>query len=118
MYQHDVFYQVPKNRYEEIVDWARANTYWERVDAMDGWRRIDSDITVEEYMQKRKESNFVHDVIIHRKGYPEWADKSNPWNQEHWCILVGGSLSDLYLFVYVDESKLEELLTKFNLVEL
>jgi hypothetical protein len=115
MYYQDIFYKFDKEQFADIVKWAVENAYLTRVDIMDGWTRKATEYTPEYYMEQRETSRFIHDVVIYRRGYDYW--KAPEHFSTNWCIEIGSCTDNLYLFVYVDENKLDELINKFNLKE-
>ena len=117
LHHPDIFYKFDKKQFDEILKYAIENCFDFKIDILKSFKRETYDLSFDEYFELRKKADFVHDVIIHRKGYDEW--KNDEFFKNNWCIEIGSRISsnigDLFIFIYLKEEKLQELIEKYNL---
>lgn len=119
-FYHDIFYNFNPEQFEEIVEWTKENSYQYFIDIKENssWSRVRANKTIEEFMKKRESSKYKHDVVIYRRGYEDWRD--NKWFPHSWCIEIGSRIDvtggDLFLFIYVKDDKLQEMIDKFKFI--
>jgi hypothetical protein len=115
-YYSDIFYSFNLDVFLDIIRWGVENAYSVKVQVLNSSRRVDTDLTIDQYLEIREESKFKHDVVIYRRGHPDW--KNNEFFNTSWCIEIGSCTDKHFLFIYVKEDKLQELINKFNLIVL
>jgi hypothetical protein len=144
IYHNDVFYDIKNVKMEEVFEWALSKfDYKMSIEKLEGFfREKENDITYKEFMNLRKSAVFMYEVIIHRKGYGSMkeggrAERIPPpclpirrkgygsmkEDRYRWCIEIGSSITvqdknghkDLFLFIYLPESYLGELISIFDL---
>lgn len=118
-FYQNIFYNFNPEQFEEIVEWSKENNYEHHIDIKENnsWSRVKTNKTIEDFMKERESSKFIHDIVIYRRGYENWRD--NEWFPHNWCIEIGSRIDikgcDLFLFIYVKDDKLQEMIDKFNL---
>lgn len=119
-YYNDIFYRVDDLSLEDkikIIDKAKELSFKWNVDVLDcavSWGRQRIDMSYDNIMKKFNDS--CHFVVIHRRGYEDWKDKEHFDNR--WCGEIGFSTMtgvSNYLWVWLSEENLENLISIFNL---
>jgi hypothetical protein len=123
MWLQDVFYKVDKlslSKKIEIMNYAKSICFKWWVDKLDcsvSISRQKIDMSFDEIIEKF--TNKCHFVIIHRRGDTKWKDKDKDNLYDEWCGEIGfctmGLGIDYYLWIYITEEQLENLINKFNL---
>ena len=116
MHHQHIFYKFKPEQFLDIVEWGKEKAYMTRVDVLDlnvSAARQSTNLSIEDFLRIREASHFKHDVVIHRRGYEEWKEKE--YFETNWCIEIGSCSDHHYLFIYVNEEHLEEMVNQFQL---
>jgi hypothetical protein len=113
MYYSSVVYKFNPTQFLDIVKWGVENSNDVRIQKLEGHQRVSTSLTLDDYLNIYNESDFKHNVVVHRKGDDDW--KTDESYSTNWCIEIASCTMIHFLFIYVDEKLLEELITKFNL---
>jgi len=112
-YERDIFYQIDKLPLEQGMQLLRgakelAYEWWTDIlDCSVSYARQRVEMEFEEALKKVTENTFL--FFIHRRGYDNWK----------WHLELGyrtmTSTPDYFLWIRVDEEKIEQLVEKYNL---
>jgi len=117
---NDIFYKVNnlnfkkkkeiiKHSYNICFDW-----WVDKLDCSESWSRQKVDMTFDEIMSKFTNDSLF--VIIHRRGYESWKKSEiYKWKGEIGFCTMGDP--SWYLWIYITENNLVELINKYNLKE-
>jgi len=125
IYINDQFYKVKHLSLEtkiEIIEDAYSQKYrwWvDKLDCNESFARQTIDWTFDQIMEKF--SDGAHFIFIHRQGFVHdrgFPDPGDEYGFNRYHLEVGFRVMsgiDYFLWIYVDESKVEEFVEKYNL---
>lgn len=115
IHHHDIFYKTTPEQFLELVDWAEDKAFEIRVDVLKKFQRERTDKTLDDFKKLlNKENGF--NVVIYRRGYEN--RKGKKLFKDRWCIEIGSNVDVYYLFMYLKEDYLTEMIEKFKLKEI
>ena len=119
-YEPDLFYDLEPLSFKEKLNLCRyckelSFEWW--LDRLKSIQRQSTNINnFEEALIYAKEDSIF--TFIHRKGFEHW--KNNKFFSHNWCLEAGFrsmTTPDYFLWIYIDEDKLEDIINKFNIKE-
>lgn len=123
-YKPDIFYDLSHLSFDEKVGLLKysksiCNDWWvDKLDCSESFGRQTIDMDFDEILEKCNESCIFN--VIYRRGMEEWKDTKSIFRTQNWAIEVGFTTMEsisYYLWIYIDENKLDEIIEKFNLKE-
>jgi len=119
-YYHDIFYNIKGLDFVEVLNWALSKPEHKlHIEKLERFQREkDAETTYESFIEKRKTASFLHEVIIYRRGYDTRKKDETRWCLEISSNIITADKKDLFIFIYLPETYLNELITTFGLKEL
>lgn len=121
-YKPDIFYDLSHLSLEqkkELMQYARSISFdwWvDKLDVGEHWRRQTIEMDFENVLEKCDESTIFN--VIHRRGTEEWKNVKPIFRHRNWVVEVGFTTMtpiSYYLWININEDKLDNIVNKFNL---
>jgi len=117
-YHHDIFYRtehlsLPQK--EEICREAKERSYEWWVDELIRTQRQKIEMEFDEILKKLYEDDYLHFVIIQRRGYENWKDPECFFANHSWCGEIGFVANSFYLWIYMKTEELDYFIEKYKL---